>query len=89
MLQCPVIVKSGKREPKVSRNGLIEELKKTWEVNALMLPVVTVALGAVNSQAGTVAPTNPSMTPATSVQKSAIQGTAKILHKTLRLPGLW
>ncbi len=67
---------------------LKEELKKMWRVKATVVPVVIGALGAVAHKLGEWLQQIPSTTSEVSVQKSPIQGTATILRRTLKLPGL-
>ncbi len=62
--------------------GLKEKLKKMWGVKATLMPVV-IGVGSEWLQQ------NPGTTSEVSVQESAILGTAKILCRTLKLPGLW
>lgn len=69
--------------------GLKEELEKMWGVKASVVPVVIGALGAVTPKLEGWLQQIPGTPSETSVQKSAILGTAKILRRTLRLPGLW
>ena len=69
--------------------GLKEELEKMWGVKATVVPVVIGALGAVTHKLGEWLQQIPGTTSEVSVQKSAVLGTAKILRRTLKLPGLW
>ncbi len=69
--------------------GLKEELEKMWKVRATVVPVVIGALGAVTPKLGEWLQQIPGKTSEVSVQKSAVLGTAKILRRTLKLPGLW
>ena len=54
-----------------------------------MVPVVIGALGAVTPKLREWLQQIPGRTSEISVQKSALLGTAKILRRTLKLPGLW
>ena len=54
-----------------------------------MVPVVIEALGAVTPKLEERLQQIPGTTSELSVQKSAVLGTAKILRRTIKLPGLW
>ncbi|XP_076747453.1 uncharacterized protein LOC143421715 [Maylandia zebra] len=69
--------------------GLREELERMWRVKVTVVPVVIGALGAVTPKLGEWLQQIPGITSEISVQKSAVLGTAKILRRTLKLPGLW
>ncbi|KAK7930440.1 hypothetical protein WMY93_006835 [Mugilogobius chulae] len=69
--------------------GLREELEKAWKVKATVVPVVIGALGAVTPKLDEWLQHIPGSTSDISVQKSAVLGTARILRRTLKLPGLW
>ncbi|KAK7886240.1 hypothetical protein WMY93_025861 [Mugilogobius chulae] len=69
--------------------GLREELEKAWKVKATVVPVVIGALGAMNPKLDEWLQHIPGSTSDISVQKSAVLGTARILRRTLKLPGLW
>ena len=69
--------------------GLKKELKRNWKVKAKVVPVVVGALGAVTPKLGDWLQQIPGTTLELSVQKSAWLGTAKILCRTPKLPGLW
>ena len=69
--------------------ALREELEKAWKVKATVVPVVIGALGAVTPKLEEWLQQVPGKTSDISVQKSAVLGTAKILRRTLKLPGLW
>ena len=69
--------------------GLREELEKTWKVKTTVVPVVIGALGAVTPKLEQWLKQIPGTTSDISVQKCAVLGTAKILRRTLKLPGLW
>ncbi|KAF7666152.1 hypothetical protein LDENG_00119050 [Lucifuga dentata] len=69
--------------------GLKEELECTWKVKSKVVPVVIGALGAVTPKLGEWLQEIPGTTSEVSVQKSAVLGTAKILCRTLKLPGFW
>ena len=59
-----------------------------WGVTATVVPVVIGALGAVTYKLGEWLQQIQRKTSEVSVQKSAVLGTAKILYRTLKLPGL-
>ena len=65
--------------------GLREELEKMWGVKAKVVPVVIGALVAVTPKLGEWLQQIPGRTSEISVQKSGILGTAKIMHRTLKL----
>ncbi|XP_068190807.1 uncharacterized protein [Antennarius striatus] len=69
--------------------GLKEQLEQMWKVKVNVVPVVVGALGAVTPKLEEWLQQIPGTTSEASVQKSAVLGTAKILRRTLRLPGLW
>ncbi|TWW53461.1 uncharacterized protein LOC130519722 [Takifugu flavidus] len=69
--------------------GLKEEMERMWGMKAPVVPVVIGTLGAVTPNLSRWLQQIPGTTPEISVQKSAVLGTAKILRRTLRLPGLW
>ena len=69
--------------------GLKEKLERTRKVKAKVVPVVIGALGAVTPKLEEWLQQIPGTTSELSVQKSAVLGTAKILCRTLKLPGLW
>ena len=79
-----------KEHEKVDKyQGLREQLERMWKVKASVVPVVVGALGAVTPKLGEWLQQIPGTTSEASVQKSAVLGTAKILRRTLKLPGLW
>ena len=59
-----------------------------WKAKASVVPVVVGALGAVTPKLGEWLQQIPGTTTEASVQKSAVLGTAKILHRTLKLSGV-
>ena len=59
--------------------GLKEQLERMWKVKASVVPVVVGALGAVTPKLGEWLQQIPGTTSETSVQKSAVLGTAKTL----------
>ncbi|TWW54978.1 hypothetical protein D4764_09G0000270 [Takifugu flavidus] len=69
--------------------GLKEEIERMWGMKATVVPVVIGTLGAVTPNLSRWPQQIPGTTSEISVQKSAVLGTAKILRRTLRLPGLW
>lgn len=58
-------------------------------VRATVISVVIGALGAVTPKLGKWLQQIPEMTSEISVQRSTVLETAKILHRTFKLPGLW
>ena len=68
---------------------LKEELERTWKVKAKVVPMVIGALVAVTPKLEEWLKQIPTTTSELSVQKNAMLGTAKILRRTLKLPGLW
>ena len=58
-----------------------------WKVT--VVPIVIGVLGTVTPKLDWWLQQIPGTTSEISVQKSALLGTDKILHRTLRLPGLW
>ena len=69
--------------------GLKEALERMWGVKASVVPMVIGQFGAVTPKLGDWPQKILGVTSKISVQKRAILRTAKILHWTLRLPGLW
>ncbi|TWW62748.1 hypothetical protein D4764_04G0013950 [Takifugu flavidus] len=69
--------------------GLKEEMERMWGIKATVVPVVIGTLGAVTPNLSRWFQQIPGTTSEISVQKTAVVGTAKILRRTLRLPGLW
>ena len=63
-----------------------EELEKMWSVKAAVVPVVIGTLGVVILKLDRWLQQIPGTT---SLQKSTLLGTAKIMRQTLRLSGLW
>ncbi len=64
-------------------------LEKMWGVKATVVPVSIRALKAVTPKLGEWLQQIPGTTSEISVKKSAVLGTAEILCRTLKLPGLW
>ena len=69
--------------------GLKEEVERMWKVKAKVVPVVIGALEAVTPKLEEWLQQIPGTTSELSVLKRAVLGTAKILRRTLKLPGLW
>ena len=82
-------IKKKEFEKQVKYQGLKEELERMWKVKAKMVPVVVRARCAVTPKLEEWLQQISGTTTEVSVQKSAVLGTAKILHRTLKLPGLW
>ena len=60
-----------------------------WGVKATVMPVVIGALGAVTHKLGEWLQQIPGTTSEVSVQRSVVLGTVRILHRTVKLPGIW
>jgi len=60
-----------------------------WELKAAVIPVINEAIGAITPKLGEWLQQIAGTTSEISVQESGVLGTAKILHRTLNLPGLW
>ncbi|CAI5656802.1 unnamed protein product [Oreochromis niloticus] len=89
-VRLPTEEKSSQEHEKLEKyQGLREELERMWRVKVTVVPVVIGALGAVTPKLGEWLQQIPGTTSEISVQKSAVLGTAKILRRTLKLPGLW
>ena len=69
--------------------GLREEMEKMWKVKVKVVPIVIGALGAVAPTLEKWLEEIPGETTEVSIQKNAILGTARMLRRTLKLPGLW
>ncbi|TWW72943.1 hypothetical protein D4764_15G0003370 [Takifugu flavidus] len=69
--------------------GLKEEIERMWVMKATVVPVVIGTLVAVTPKLSRWLQQIPGTTSEISIQKSAVRGTAKILRRSLRLPGLW
>ena len=68
---------------------LKEELSRIWKVKTKVVPVVVGALGAITPTQEQWLKEIPGQHNSIQLQKSALLGTAKILRRTLKLPGLW
>jgi hypothetical protein len=68
---------------------LKEELQTLWKVRMTVIPVVIGALGAVTERFPGWISLIPGKINAIRLQKAALLGTAKILRRVLKLPGLW
>jgi hypothetical protein len=81
---------SSKERDKVEKyQPLREEIEKCWQVRTTVVPVVVGALGAITPTFQMWLSQLPSNQDSYQLQKSALLGTAKILRRTLKLPGLW
>ena len=69
--------------------GLKAEQGKMWGIKVTVVPVVIRALGTVTHKPVEWLQQIPGTTSEVSVQKSTVLGTARILCRTLKLPGLW
>ena len=65
------------------------ELERLWDVKITVIPVVIGALGAMSDRLTSWLAQIPGHIDESDLQKSALLGTAKILRRVLRLPGLW
>lgn len=65
------------------------KFERTWKVKAKVVPVMVGTLRPVTSKLWKWLQQIPRRTLEISVQKSAVLGTVKILHKTLKFPGPW
>lgn len=70
------------------QQSLKEELERIRKVKAKVVSVAVEALRAVTPKLGQLRRI-PGMTLKLLVQKSAVLGTAKILYRTFKFPGLW
>jgi hypothetical protein len=68
---------------------LKEELQTLWKVRMAVIPVVVGALGAVTERFPEWISLIPGKINGVSLQKAALLGTARILRRVLKLPGLW
>ena len=65
------------------------ELEQLWKVKIMVIPVVVGALGAIADRLpGWLAQIQGTIREV-ELQKSAFLGTAQVLRRVLRLPGLW
>ena len=80
-------IKNKEYETLEEYRGLKKELERTWKVNAKVLPVVIGAIGAVTPKLEEWLQQIPGTTSELDVEKSAVLGTAKVLRRTLKLPG--
>ena len=81
-------IKKKEHEKFEEYQGLKEEVEKMWELKATVIPMVIGALKAVNPNLVEWFQQIPGTTSEISVQMSTVLGTAKILRRTLKLPGL-
>ena len=65
------------------------ELERLWDVKIRVIPVVVGALGAMADRLPSWLAQIPGTINEVELQKSALLGTAKILRRVSRLPGLW
>ena len=83
-----MIATSNKRE-NVKHEKYQELKKKSEKMGGVKASVVIGAYEAITPRLGEWLQQIPGITSDVSVQKSAVKGTANILRRTLRLPGLW
>ena len=65
------------------------ELEQLWKVKTMVIPVVVGALGAIAERLLGWLAQIPGTISEVELQKSALLGTAQVLRRVLRLPGLW
>ena len=65
------------------------ELEQLWKVKIMVTPVVVGALGAIADRLPGWLAQIPGTISDVELQKSTLLGTAQILRRVLRLPGLW
>ena len=65
------------------------ELERLWDVKIKVIPIDVGALGAIADRLPSWLAQIPGTINEVKLQKSALLGTAKILRRVLRLPGLW
>ena len=65
------------------------KLERLWDVKIRVIPIVVGALGAIADRLPSWLAQIPGTINEVKLQKSALLGTAKILRRVLRLPGLW
>jgi hypothetical protein len=84
-----VNIKSKEHEKITKYQPLAEELSRIWKVKTKVIPVVVGALGALTSTHEQWLSEIPGQQDSNKIQKCTLLGTAKILRRTLKLPGLW
>ena len=65
------------------------ELEQLWKVKIMVIPIVVGALGAITDRLPGWLAQIPRTISEFELQKSALLGTAQVLRRVLRLPGLW
>ena len=65
------------------------ELEQLWKLKIMVIPVVVGALGAITARLLGWLAQIPGTISEVELQKSALLGTAQVLRRVLRLPGLW
>ena len=65
------------------------ELEQLWKVKIMVIPVVVGALGVIADRLPGWLAQIPGTISEVELQKSALLGTAQVLQRVLRLPGLW
>ena len=65
------------------------ELEQLWKVKIMVIPVVVGALGAIGDRLPGWLAQIPGTISEVELQKSALLGTAQVLRRVLKLPGLW
>ena len=80
---------ASKEKEKVEKYQPLREINKCWKVKTTVIPIVIGALGAITPAHQSWAPQLPAAPESYQLQKCALLGTAKILRRVLKLPGLW
>ena len=65
------------------------KLEQLWKGKTMMIPVDVGALGAIADRLAGWLVQIPGTISEVELQKSALLGTAQVLRRVLRLPGLW
>ena len=79
-----------KKHEKIDKyQSLKIELKQLWKVKIMVIPVVVRALGAIVDRLPGWLAQIPGTISEVELQKSVLLGTAQLLRRVLRLPGLW
>ena len=84
-IPCNSKMKKKENEKLEKYQGLKKEVEKMWELKVTVLPLGIRALLKLCECLQQITGTKSKL----SVQKSAVLRTAKLLHRTFKLPGLW
>ena len=74
---------------KVEKHQPLREIEKCWKVKTTVIPIVIGVLGAITPAHQSWAAQLPAAPESYQLQKCVLLGTAKILRRVLKLPGLW